>query len=42
MFKTTSDLVRDQVFIGCPWKGFKVKYEKLIERFDKKYALCFQ
>lgn len=33
--------IRNQVFIGCPWKTVRSKYESLIEEFKKKYALCF-
>lgn len=33
--------ISNQVFIGCPWKTVRPKYERMIERFKKKYPLSF-
>lgn len=34
-------VIPNQVFIGCPWKTVKPKYERLIEQMEKKYPLSF-
>jgi hypothetical protein len=36
-----NDTISNQVFLGCPWKTVKHKYETLIEEFKKKYPLSF-
>lgn len=33
--------ISNQVFIGCPWKTVRPKYERVIEKFKKKYPLSF-
>lgn len=33
--------ISNQIFVGCPWKTVRNKYEKLIEKFIKKYPLSF-
>lgn len=33
--------IRNQVFVGCPWKTVRKKYETLIEEFKKRYPLSF-
>lgn len=33
--------IPNQVFIGCPWKAYRPKYEKLIEELNKKFPLSF-
>jgi len=33
--------IHNQVFIGCPWKTVRKKYETLIEEFKKRYPLSF-
>jgi len=35
------NVIANQVFIGCPWKTIKPKYEKQIESLKKKYPLSF-
>ena len=34
--------VRNQVFIGCPYKTVRPKYERVIRELNKKYPLCFE
>lgn len=31
----------NQVFVGLPWKNVRPKYDRIIERFAKKYPLYF-
>lgn len=38
--KTTS-FIKNQVFLGCPWRTIRPKYEKVFEDFQKKYPLSF-
>jgi hypothetical protein len=33
--------IANQVFIGCPWRRERPKYERIIERFSRKYPLSF-
>ena len=33
--------VSNQIFIGCAWKGYRPKYEKLISDLNKKFPLSF-
>ena len=33
--------IPNQVFIGCPWKTVRPKYERIIDRLKKKYPLSF-
>jgi len=35
------DIVPNQVFVGCPWKTIRPKYERVIETLNKKYPLSF-
>jgi hypothetical protein len=39
--KTKSEVIPNQVFVGCPWKTVRPKYEKAIESLNKKYPLSF-
>ena len=39
--KATDDAVANQVFIGCPWKTVRPKYERIVDRLNKKYPLSF-
>lgn len=34
-------VIPNQVFVGCPWKTTRQKYEKIINGFNKKYPLLF-
>ncbi|PJZ41692.1 hypothetical protein CH370_09635 [Leptospira kmetyi] len=38
---TKKDYVQNQVFIGCPWKTIKPKYERVVDDLAKKYPLSF-
>lgn len=33
--------IPNQIFIGCPWKTIRPKYEKIIDDFRKKFPLSF-
>lgn len=33
--------IANQVFIGCPWKRERAKYERIIKRLGRKYSLSF-
>lgn len=37
----TNVVIPNQVFIGCPWKTVRQKYEQLIDKFKKTYPLSF-
>jgi hypothetical protein len=39
--KAADDSVANQVFIGCPWKTVRPKYERIIDRLNRKYPLSF-
>ena len=39
--KVAVEAIANQVFIGCPWKTVRPKYERIIERLAKKYPLSF-
>jgi hypothetical protein len=34
-------IIPNQVFIGCPWKNIRPKYDKLIDKLNKKYPISF-
>jgi hypothetical protein len=34
-------VIRNQVFIGCPWRIVRPKYEEAIKRINRKYPLSF-
>jgi hypothetical protein len=34
-------VIANQVFIGCPWKIVRVKYERAIDSLRKKYPISF-
>ena len=38
---TKGEVIPNQVFVGCPWKTVRPKYEKVIESLNKKYPLSF-
>jgi len=31
----------NQVFVGLPWKNVRSKYERIIQKLEKKYPLYF-
>lgn len=35
------EIIANQVFIGCPWKNVKTKYEHVIDSFVKEYPISF-
>lgn len=35
------DVIPNQVFVGCPWKTVRRKYEAVIQSLSKKYPLSF-
>jgi hypothetical protein len=35
------EIVPNQVFVGCPWKNVRQKYEKIITSIKKRYPLSF-
>jgi hypothetical protein len=39
--KRKSAVVPNQVFIGCPWKTFRPKYDRAVAKLRKKYALSY-
>lgn len=39
--RTTTSAIPNQVFIGCPWKTVKAKYELAIAWLNKRYPLSF-
>lgn len=41
MAKSKTTVIPNQVFIGCPWKTVRPKYERLILKMRKKYPLSF-
>ena len=38
---TKRTVIANQVFIGCPWKTIRPKYDRLIDVLNKKFALSF-
>jgi len=36
-----TDVIANQVFIGCPWKIVRAKYERAIDSLSKKYPVSF-
>jgi hypothetical protein len=38
---TAPDVIANQVFIGCPWRTVRAKYERAIDSLSKKYPLSF-
>ena len=38
---TTREFIPNQVFIGLPWKNVRPKYDRIIQKLDKKYPLYF-
>lgn len=41
MARSQAEVVPNQVFIGCPWKTIRPKYEQAIEVLKRKYPLSF-
>jgi hypothetical protein len=41
MAKSKATVVPNQIFIGCPWKTVRPKYDHLILKMRKKYPLSF-
>jgi len=39
--ETTVDVIANQVFIGCPWKIVRMKYERAIDSLSKKFPVSF-
>lgn len=39
--KALPDIVANQVFIGCPWRTVRRKYESAIDTLNKKYPISF-
>jgi hypothetical protein len=37
----TRDFIPNQVFVGLPWKNVRPKYERIINKLEKKYPLHF-
>lgn len=35
------EYIQNQIFIGCPWRTVKPKYERIIDDLIKKYPLSF-
>jgi hypothetical protein len=35
------DVIANQVFVGCPWRIVRAKYERAIDSLSKKYPLSF-
>lgn len=33
--------IKNQIFLGCPWRIVRPKYEKIFDLFSKKYPLSF-
>lgn len=38
---TKRTVIANQVFIGCPWRTIRPKYDRLIDKLNKKFALSF-
>lgn len=38
---TKKTVIANQVFIGCPWKTIRPKYDRLIDKLNKKFPLSF-
>jgi hypothetical protein len=36
-----TDVIANQVFIGCPWRIVRVKYERVIDSLSKKFPVSF-
>lgn len=41
MPKNIKRITPNQIFIGCPWKNVRAKYEKIIEKLKSAYPLYF-
>src|SRR5438034_1376113 len=41
MSTARKDAIANQIFIGCPWKTVRAKYERIIARLNRKYPLAF-
>ncbi|MBN1866764.1 hypothetical protein JW916_05685 [Candidatus Sumerlaeota bacterium] len=41
MAKKTREFIPNQVFVGIPWANVRKKYERTIDRLEKKYPLHF-
>ncbi len=39
--RATEEIIKNQVFLGLPWKNVRPHYEKAIEKLEKKYPLAF-
>lgn len=37
----TADVIANQVFIGCPWRIVRKKYENAIDKLNKKFPISF-
>lgn len=35
------EIVPNQIFVGCPWKTVRPKYQRAIAKMNKKYPLAF-
>ncbi len=36
-----ADIIANQVFVGCPYKTIRAKYERAIDELNKKFPLSF-
>jgi len=41
MAGTNREFTPNQVFVGLPWKNVRPKYERIIQKLEKKYPLYF-
>jgi hypothetical protein len=39
--QSRKEIVPNQVFVGCPWKNVRPKYEKIVTSIKKRYPLSF-
>jgi hypothetical protein len=39
--KKTAEIIPNQVFVGCPWKTIRPKYERAIAKLRKSSPLSF-
>ncbi len=38
---TKRTVIANQVFIGCPWRTIRPKYDRRIDKLNKKFSLSF-
>lgn len=39
--RVATDVISNQVFVGCPWKIVRAKYERVIDQLKKRFPVSF-